>query len=62
MSLKVQNKKCDNCGSEFTLRWDDENEYNPDFCPFCSEEMVEDEDTDLDDDYFGDDEDAIIRE
>ena len=41
---------CDNCDSEFTIKYDeDEVEDNPSFCPFCGEmlidfERVEDED------------------
>jgi DNA replicative helicase MCM subunit Mcm2 (Cdc46/Mcm family) len=39
---------CDNCGSEFHIKYDSSQcEDDPNFCPFCAEIMIE---TDFDDD------------
>ncbi len=36
---------CEECSSEFTIRYDDEQtEDSPHFCPFCGEMMVDVED------------------
>lgn len=44
MSLDYQtNKECDNCGAEYTVRYDDEqfgiSSIDPTFCPFCGSEI-----------------------
>jgi hypothetical protein len=42
---------CDNCSSEFTIKYDkDQVEDNPSFCPFCAEMIVDVEDLNEDDD------------
>ena len=43
---------CDECGSEFTLKYDEEQtEDSPHFCAFCGEMMV-----DIEENYEDDDE------
>ena len=40
---------CDNCGSEFTIKYDDsQTESDPLHCPFCAEYIVESEEVDDD--------------
>jgi DNA-directed RNA polymerase subunit RPC12/RpoP len=40
MTITVKDYRCESCGSEYGLRWDEEeSEYKPEFCPFCSEEV-----------------------
>jgi DNA-directed RNA polymerase subunit RPC12/RpoP len=42
---------CDNCDSEFTIKYDEENtETDPIHCPFCGEYLIEVEDFDNEDD------------
>jgi len=42
---------CDNCGSNFTIRFDeDQVEDNPSFCPFCAEMFVDIDELEEDDD------------
>ena len=42
---------CDNCGSNFTIRFDeDQVEDNPSFCPFCAEMIVDIDELDEDED------------
>jgi predicted nucleic acid-binding Zn-ribbon protein len=41
---------CDNCDSEFTIKYDvDKCEDDPHFCPFCSEYILENDTEDEDD-------------
>lgn len=40
---------CDNCGSEFTIKYDeDQTETDPLHCPFCAEYITEHEEVDDD--------------
>ena len=41
---------CDNCESEFTIKYDEEaTESDPQFCPFCAEMIVDVDKLDEDD-------------
>ena len=41
----TENKKCDNCGAEYTVEHDlPEEDYKIRFCPFCGEESQENDD------------------
>lgn len=48
--MEAMHHTCDNCDSEFTVKYDEEKvEDTPQFCPFCGEllidfEKIEDED------------------
>ena len=40
----TENKKCDNCGAEYTVEHDlPEEDYKIRFCPFCGEEKENDD-------------------
>jgi len=42
---------CDECGSEFTLKYDEEQtEDSPHYCPFCGEMLIDTDDINEDED------------
>lgn len=45
MTITVRDYRCEGCGNEYSVRYDSEVECKPDFCPFCADEVVQEEDT-----------------
>lgn len=51
MAGKRQRHECEECGAVFKINYDlDEDYYNVSYCPFCGEEMDEDQKDDYEDD------------
>lgn len=47
--MKNLHHVCDNCGSDFTIKYDDtQTESDPLHCPFCAEYIVDSEEVDDD--------------
>lgn len=48
--MMTVNHSCDECGSEFTIKYDQELcEDDPQYCPFCGEMLIEFESVDDED-------------
>jgi len=56
MDLKSKSFSCDECGSEYSIHYDEEEILNdPEFCPFCGSSLEEYLDLNQSDMFYNDD-------
>lgn len=45
MTIEVKDYRCEGCGNEYSVRYDAESDTKPDFCPFCADEVMQEDES-----------------